>query len=340
MSNLQLITIVVLGLTLACLVVVLLMLRGIRKVVHRTAHENRVAREAATKATTNATEQATPPSQSKADAAEQAAQEPVSGSRAEATEQPVVSGDAEGDAESVGSSAHERPSTPIGSTAAEASRSTSRDEPAVAALRSSPAASPTMSDDHSQEQPFERDGRWWFRRGDEWLVYDERRQQWVTESPPSDRTTSHAASTLPPSTATPRQNAQPTSNQPAGSVGPQRQVQRAQAAPEPSRRETAVAAETQPEEGPFERGGWWWFRRGEQLLVYDEVTEQWIEAPARGLAGRPAPGASNGNVETSGAPSVAATAPNEPGELWECRDCGAVNAAAARSCRMCFSTRP
>ena len=30
-----------------------------------------------------------------------------------------------------------------------------------------------------QEQPFERDGRWWFRRGDELLVYEERTGQWV-----------------------------------------------------------------------------------------------------------------------------------------------------------------
>ena len=36
-----------------------------------------------------------------------------------------------------------------------------------------------------EEGPFERDGRWWFRRDGELLVYDERLEQWVDPSAPA-----------------------------------------------------------------------------------------------------------------------------------------------------------
>jgi len=37
---------------------------------------------------------------------------------------------------------------------------------------------------HPEDSPFERDGRWWYWRDDELLVYDERVEQWVTPDEP------------------------------------------------------------------------------------------------------------------------------------------------------------
>ena len=88
------------------------------------------------------------------------------------------------------------------------------------------------------------------------------------------------------------------------------------------------------EEGPYERDGRWWFRRGEELRVYDAATGQWVpasdEPSDEPLAQTVAP-------PESAAP-VAAT-PTQSG-FWKCAVCSAVNAASARTCRMCFAARP
>lgn len=39
--------------------------------------------------------------------------------------------------------------------------------------------------DEPDEQPFERDGRWWFKRNGELLVFDEQTQEWVPAPAPS-----------------------------------------------------------------------------------------------------------------------------------------------------------
>jgi Na+-transporting methylmalonyl-CoA/oxaloacetate decarboxylase gamma subunit len=45
------------------------------------------------------------------------------------------------------------------------------------------AQSPSSLRDLPQDEPFERDGRWWFVRGDELLVYDEGTGQWTPGDP-------------------------------------------------------------------------------------------------------------------------------------------------------------
>lgn len=94
-----------------------------------------------------------------------------------------------------------------------------------------------------------------------------------------------------------------------------------------------VAAQPEPQEQPFERDGRWWFRRGDELLVYDERAGQWVPAPAQ--AGVPAAQAPAAAVSTQ------TTAPaGEAGAFWKCPSCGAVNGSTATSCRMCFTARP
>ncbi|MGH2735702.1 MAG: hypothetical protein ACRDKZ_08980, partial [Actinomycetota bacterium] len=54
--------------------------------------------------------------------------------------------------------------------------------------------------------------------------------------------------------------------------------------------EPAVASAEEPQEQPFERDGRWLFRRGDELLMYDEQTGQWGPAPAGAtLADAPEP---------------------------------------------------
>jgi hypothetical protein len=88
----------------------------------------------------------------------------------------------------------------------------------------------------------------------------------------------------------------------------------------------------EPEEQPFERDGRWWFKRGGELLVYDEGTGQWVAAPAGagGTTAAPAPSA--------GVIAPAATRA-DTGEGWKCSSCGAVNGSTATTCRMCFAPR-
>ena len=82
-----------------------------------------------------------------------------------------------------------------------------------------------------------------------------------------------------------------------------------------------------PEEQPFERAGRWWFKRGQELLVYEEQTAQWVPAPATEIpTSEPEPEPVRGPATQSG--------------YWRCPSCGAVNGSTAATCRMCFAARP
>jgi hypothetical protein len=116
-----------------------------------------------------------------------------------------------------------------------------------------------------------------------------------------------------------------------------------------------VAAELGiPEEEPFERAGRWWFKRGSELLVYNEQTGEWMPSPTP-LPESPAGG---GFTQPEGSTEVGiGLAPDDsvkeepadkgPAELqpaqggfWRCVACGAVNGSTSTSCRMCFAERP
>jgi hypothetical protein len=135
--------------------------------------------------------------------------------------------------------------------------------------------------------------------------------------------------------------------------------------PEPEREEEPVAAEEpEPEEKPFQRDGRWWFRRDDELLVYDEASGEWLPGDAAAssflVASEHTPDAAHatGPDLSRGTASVA-TREREPateegqgfagGEateqiaapsFWKCSTCGAVNGSTASTCRMCFAARP
>ena len=107
---------------------------------------------------------------------------------------------------------------------------------------------------------------------------------------------------------------------------------------EPAAASTAASASSagllgnEPEEQPFERDGRWWFKRGGELLVYDEGTGQWVAAPGTGT---PAVTTATQGASTT----VTTTTVADAGEGWKCASCGAVNGSTATSCRMCFAPR-
>lgn len=97
------------------------------------------------------------------------------------------------------------------------------------------------------------------------------------------------------------------------------------------------------DEGPYERDGRWWFRRGGELYAYDGGTGQWVRAQeepdeppgvADAASHAPIP-----EQRAEGERAEADAAPAQSG-FWRCAVCSAVNASSARTCRMCFAARP
>ena len=115
-----------------------------------------------------------------------------------------------------------------------------------------------------------------------------------------------------------------------------------------------TSQEAMPEEQPFEREGRWWFKRGNELLLYEEQQGQWVPAPegalggAAGGAGGGAPAPQQTGTIASAFQSITEAEPapapqaerQDSGSFWKCPSCGAVNGSTAASCRMCFTARP
>lgn len=108
-----------------------------------------------------------------------------------------------------------------------------------------------------------------------------------------------------------------------------------------------TSSEPMPEEQPFEREGRWWFKRGNEILLYDEQSGQWVPAPEGALGGGSAasqPSVSSAFQSIQAAePAPASTGTGErqdSGGFWKCPSCGAVNGSTAATCRMCFTAKP
>jgi hypothetical protein len=129
--------------------------------------------------------------------------------------------------------------------------------------------------------------------------------------------------------------AQPAAQEVATGYVPLSQATEPEPVPEPAPQPvatTTAASSTDPEEQPFERDGRWWFKRGDELLVYDEGTGQWVAGQQQ-----PAPGAAPADTTTDTTSFPAPT--GEAGEGWRCASCGAINGSTATVCRMCFTPR-
>jgi hypothetical protein len=106
--------------------------------------------------------------------------------------------------------------------------------------------------------------------------------------------------------------------------------------------------EEEPQEQPFERDGKWFFRRGDELLTYEETTGQWVPAggPQPGTAApSPTPVQEDDTQRFETGPEASQETEEPPaasteGGFWKCPSCGAVNGSTATTCRMCFTARP
>ena len=103
-----------------------------------------------------------------------------------------------------------------------------------------------------------------------------------------------------------------------------------------------------PEEQPVEHEGRWWFKRGGELLIYDESTGQWGPAPQAAVAPAAAPPGGGSPYsdfkdlsvsEPAVEPAAGGSSGGEGSGFWKCPSCGAVNGSTASSCRMCFAAR-
>jgi hypothetical protein len=132
--------------------------------------------------------------------------------------------------------------------------------------------------------------------------------------------------------------AQPVQAQPVQAQPVQAQAQPVAAQAQPAQAQAAAtsafaahADADEPQDEPFQRDGRWWFRRGDELLVYDDATGQW--QPAEQAAAPAAVTAAAAPAQTQEVPVAAS------GGGWKCTNCGAVNGSTASSCRMCFTPR-
>ena len=207
--------------------------------------------------------------------------------------------------------------------------------PAESAVQSSPAeASPAESAGTSSvaaaepdsERPFERAGRWYFRRSGELLVYEEATGEWVPAGSGSGRL--EQASEASATDEAPRDDAAASLHR----EQVQSQAEEVVAASEPSAAEPATTERT-----PSTSFG------GQPVAVVDEGAV--LGATQDAGASDPEPFATNtgatntGDFQVTEAQEEAALA-HQTESFWKCPSCGAVNGSTAATCRMCFSARP
>jgi hypothetical protein len=191
----------------------------------------------------------------------------------------------------------------------------SSSEPETAAVEPAVEAGVTQRaiEDEPEEQPFERDGRWWFKRGDELLVYEERSGQWQ----PAPSPTVQALAT------------NPTSAQ-AGAIAAELA---SLSDAEPPRRystEAQTDAEPEAEEPPVETAA---------PTPYESPSPATVQEPA--TASEEPPAATPTTTSSTEPPPETPPKTQEwtSGSFWKCPSCGAVNGSTAASCRMCFAAR-
>ena len=175
------------------------------------------------------------------------------------------------------------------------------------------------SGEDDSERPFERGGRWYFRRAGELLVYEEGTGEWV---PAADREAAGERSDV------------------------QHHVETVAASNEPAveteETESEVAPVTEADAGAPVAAEPSTSFAGQPLANAEEAVSTLGDGPEDGGAGVVAtsfeePG--GGSVDLEEAAALEEPAPASD-SFWKCPSCGAVNGSTATSCRMCFAARP
>ena len=169
-------------------------------------------------------------------------------------------------------------------------------------MRDAGDSAPQSTLDEPEEQPFERNGRWYFRRDDELLVYEEGTGEWVAAEEPERNVQGSWGGAL----ASSGEGLAATSASVDESVGGGDAETDLQ--PEP---DLQPDADLQPEPD----------------LQPETDLEPEVAETSRFETVQPAE-------------EKAEQKPVGEGGFWKCSSCGAVNGSSAATCRMCFSARP
>ena len=156
--------------------------------------------------------------------------------------------------------------------------------------------------------PFEKDGRWWYRRGGELLVYDEQAEDWTT--PESEAAAEQAVTSMAvaPGTIEPH----PLEEARGWDTAPVTRTSLDEPAAAPADEPVAAPAD-EPVAAPFEEP---------------------VEPPTEPVA-TVAPEAVQPEQEV-----VPTNLADTSATHWKCPSCGVINGSTAPTCRMCFAARP
>ena len=170
-------------------------------------------------------------------------------------------------------------------------------------------------------QPFQREGRWWFERDGELLVFDEQSGEWVPDTIPSGGEPAGAKDEPRPQLDPDPTQVEATPVAPAsGSPAPEEPAAEAFTHPLDEPRPQDAPSSSTPEEAP--------------LAAPEEAASFAPEGtPTTAPEGTPA----TAPEET---PATAPEGTPAPATYWKCPSCGVVNGSTASLCRMCFTARP
>jgi hypothetical protein len=189
------------------------------------------------------------------------------------------------------------------------------EEPVEAEVQSSPEAeiqsvsSTAGADEPDSERPYERGGRWYFRRSGELLVYEEGTGEWIpATSAPADESEPEPAARQEPVAA---QEPEPITTSPV-----QSHAEEVAASTEPAAAEPDVAEQSQPSTS----------FGGQPVATVDDVDLHESSESERGFE----------VAEAQTEQNIA----QQSESFWKCPSCGAVNGSTATTCRMCFTPRP
>jgi hypothetical protein len=175
-----------------------------------------------------------------------------------------------------------------------------------------PAGATPAADEPDSERPYERGGRWYFRRSGELLVYEEGTGEWIP-APASEDTAEPGVSSYGERHAV--QDAAAESTTPA-----QTQAEEVAASTEPAVADAGSVEQPRPSTS----------FGGQPVATVDGVDFQ-EPTPAESEA-ETAFGVSQAQEEE--------TLAQQTESFWKCPSCGAVNGSTAATCRMCFTPRP
>ena len=163
---------------------------------------------------------------------------------------------------------------------------------------------PQPATEEADDGPYERDGRWWYRRDGELLVYDERLEEWVDPNALEARTG-------------------PPENEPLADPGAPAERQESMGTsvtdpPEP-------VGQPDSEAHPLDEAKGW-----------DATPSTFAPIPEPVSPPEPITQVETGTDPTDEPKPMA----SESTSHWKCPACGVINGSTATSCRMCFAARP